>query len=75
MLRSRILRASSHAIFALMMLSTASLNWLLRFNGSPLEIFPWGLYLSTLTAVLILLTSVMGGYLVYEYGVGVNIET
>lgn len=70
----RLIAASSHAVFAVMMLSVASLNWLLRFSGSPLDIFPWGLYLSLLTTVLIMLTSITGGYLVYEYGVGVHLE-
>lgn len=69
-----LITASAHGVFAVMMLSVASLNWLLRVGEPATAVFPWGLYLSLLTAVLITLTSIMGGYLVYEYGVGVNTE-
>jgi uncharacterized membrane protein len=60
-----------HAILAVMMLSVATLNWLLRLD-SPETVFPWGVYLSLLTAVLIAAASALGGQLVYEHAVGVD---
>lgn len=61
-----------HAIIAVMMLSLASLNWLLRYAGPEQGMESWGLYLSLLTAVLIALAAYLGGRLVYEHGVGVD---
>ncbi|ASQ45178.1 DUF2231 domain-containing protein [Legionella clemsonensis] len=69
----RLVTAWCHAIFAVTMLSVAALNYLLRIPDPATYIFPAGIYLSFLTALLIFLTSVMGGQLVYEYGVGVEI--
>ncbi|GAB3389296.1 DUF2231 domain-containing protein [Azotobacter armeniacus] len=63
-----------HAILAVMMLSLASLNWLQRYLVAE-HIFPWGLYLSVLTALLIGLTGWLGGRLVYEHAVGVDVES
>jgi uncharacterized membrane protein len=63
-----------HAILAVMMLSLASFNWLLRLDNVATYILPWGAYVSVLTAILIFLTSILGGRLVYEYGVGVDIS-
>jgi len=63
-----------HAIFAVMMLSLAMMNWLLRIPDPAIHLYPLGIYLSLLTALMILLTSFMGGQLVYEYGVGVEIK-
>ncbi|BBI51790.1 hypothetical protein HORIV_42110 [Vreelandella olivaria] len=37
----RLITGWSHAIVAVVMLSLASLNWLLRFND-PSAILPWG---------------------------------
>lgn len=63
-----------HAILAVMMLSVASLNWLLRFEEAA-AVLPCGLYLSLLTAVLIGAASALGGRLVYEHAVGVDLES
>lgn len=71
----RLIAGWCHAVLAVMMLSIASLNWLIRFNDPAMYIFPQGMYLSLLTALMITLTSVMGGQLVYEYGVGVHKKT
>ncbi len=68
----RLISAWCHAIFAVMLLSLASLNWLLRSLGGETAIVPWGLYLSGLTTVLIAVTGFLGGKLVYEYAVGVD---
>lgn len=65
-----------HAILAVMMLSLASLNWLLRQQERvPLDDRAlWGLYLSVLTAGLIGLAAFLGGRLVYEHAVGVDLD-
>jgi uncharacterized membrane protein len=69
----RLITGWCHAILAIMMLSLASLNWVQRVEAAE-AIFPWGLYLSLLTGALIAVTGVLGGQLVYEHAVGVNIE-
>ncbi len=70
----RLITAWCHAILAVMLLSLASFNWLLRFGEPDAVILPWGLYVSLLTALLIALAGFLGGQLVYEHGVGVDIE-
>ncbi|MGR4069429.1 DUF2231 domain-containing protein [Halomonas sp. LR3S48] len=62
-----------HAIVAVMMLSLASLNWLWRFLDST-NLLPWAIALTLLTAVLVGLTGALGGTLVYEDAVGVEID-
>lgn len=70
----RLITGWCHAIVAVMLLSLATFNWLLRV-GDPAEwVQPWGLFISGLTALLIALTGVLGGQLVYEHGVGVDTE-
>lgn len=70
----RLVTAWCHAVFAVMLLSLATLNWLLRLDDPAAAIFPWGLYLSLISAGLIALTGFLGGQLVYEYAVGVDTE-
>ena len=72
----RKVTAWCHAILAVMMLSLASLNWLLRYQGMDRGDGDamWGLYLSLLTAVLISLAAFLGGRLVYEHAVGVDLD-
>lgn len=69
----RLVTGWCHAILAVMMLSLASLNWLQRYLAAE-QILPWGLYLSLLTALLIGLAGWLGGRLVYEHAVGVDVE-
>lgn len=71
----RLITAWNHSILAVMMLSVASLNWLIRFDDAQVFIKPWGIYLSLLTAFMILLASLQGGQLVYEHGVGVSVDS
>lgn len=52
----RLISAWCHAIFAVMMLSVATLNYLLRITHPAINIFPTGIYLSLLTTFLIFLT-------------------
>ncbi|MBS9404014.1 DUF2231 domain-containing protein [Halomonas sp. TRM85114] len=68
----RMVTAWSHALVAVLLLSLASLNWLWRLNGEAL--LPWGLVLSLITAVLIALAGFLGGQLVYDHAVGVEVE-
>lgn len=70
----RLITAWCHATLAVMLLSLASLNWLLRVEHAAELIWPWGLYVSVLTGVLIAVTSNLGGQLVYERAVGVDID-
>lgn len=70
----RLIAAWCHAIMAVMLLSLASLNWLLRLGDPEAMILPWGLYVSLLSAGMISITGYLGGQLVYEYGVGVDLE-
>lgn len=71
----RLVTAWAHSILAVMMLSLAAFNFMLRWGGNPeVMIIPWGLYVSILTVLLINITGFLGGQLVYEYGVGVDIK-
>lgn len=63
-----------HAILAVMLLSLATFNWMLRYRDDYPELGLWGLYLSLLTALLIALAAFLGGRLVYEHGVGVDLD-
>lgn len=69
----RLINAWCHALVAVMLLSLASLNWLLRFNESAEITAPWGLFLSLTTAGMIALAGYLGGRLVYEHAVGVDV--
>ncbi|PAU76230.1 DUF2231 domain-containing protein [Halomonas salipaludis] len=69
----RLITGWSHAIIAVMMLSLASLNWLFRLDD-PSDMLPWGLALSLMTAAMIALAGWLGGQLVYEHAVGVDVD-
>jgi uncharacterized membrane protein len=69
----RLITAWGHALIAVMMLSLASLNWLLRLGeDAGALVRPWGLGMSLLTAGFIALAAYLGGRLVYEHAVGVD---
>lgn len=68
----RLVTAWGHALIAVMMLSLATLNFMLRVVEPALFIVPWGLGLSLLTAGFIALAAYLGGRLVYEHAVGVD---
>lgn len=70
----RLVTAWSHAILAVMLLSLASFNWLLRIDTPDLHIFPWGLLASGTSGLLIAAASFLGGQLVYEHAVGVDTD-
>lgn len=69
----RLITAWMHALAAVMMLSMATLNWLLRLgDDAAAHIQPWGLGLTLLTATFISIAAYFGGRLVYEHAVGVD---
>nr|WP_151704596.1 DUF2231 domain-containing protein [Nitrincola alkalilacustris] len=70
----RLITGWCHAMLAVMLLSLATFNWLLRLPDAAAQIMPQGLYLSLLSGLLIIATGYLGGRLVYEYAVGVNID-
>jgi uncharacterized membrane protein len=69
----RLITAWGHALIAVMMLSLATLNWMLRLRGDAgAAVMPWGFGISLLTAAFIALAAYLGGRLVYEHAVGVD---
>jgi uncharacterized membrane protein len=70
----RLVTAGVHAILAVMLLSLAALNWLFRVEEPAANILPWGLFISLLSFVLIMMIGHLGARLVYEYAVGVDVE-
>lgn len=70
----RLVIAWCHGIMAIMLLSLATLNWMLRLGDPAALIMPWGLYLTLISGLLIGLTSFLGGQLVYDHAVGVSDE-
>lgn len=70
----RLITAWTHASMAVIVLSLGTLNWLLRLEDPQANILPWGLYVSLLTGALISATSFLGGRLVFEFAVGIDVE-
>lgn len=68
----RLITAWGHALIAVMMLSLATLNWMLRIGDAAAIVMPWGLGMSLFTAAFIALAAYLGGRLVYEHAVGVD---
>lgn len=71
----RLITGWCHGIVAVMLLSIATFNWLMRVDDAGEWLQPWGIVLSALTAALIAVAGVLGGQLVYEHGVGVDTES
>lgn len=69
----RLITGWCHSIVAVMLLSMATLNWFSRLDA-PTDMLPWGLVMSLVTAALIALAGILGGQLVYEHAVGVEVE-
>lgn len=68
----RLITGWCHAILAVMLISVASLNWLSRIAAPDEAIWPYGFYLSILSALLLASAAFLGGILVYDHGVGVT---
>lgn len=69
-----LITAWCHAILAVMLMSLASFNLMLRWGEMDTFILPLGLAVSLLTGLIIAVTSLLGGRLVYEKAVGVDTE-
>jgi uncharacterized membrane protein len=67
--------AWSHFVAAVMLLSIAFANWLLRLGDAEVAVVPWGLYLSTLGAMLVGLAGWLGGKLVFHHQLGIETES
>ena len=69
----RLVTAWGHAIIAVMMLSMASMNWMIRLGDDPgAHVYPWGAGITLVTAGFIALAAYLGGRLVYEHAVAVD---
>ena len=73
----RLVTAWCHAVVAVMLLSLASFNWLLRVSADDpgQVIMPAGLTLTLLSAALTAVAGLLGGRLVYEHAVGVELPS
>lgn len=71
----RLITGWCHAIVAVMLLSIATFNWLMRYGNASEWLQPWGVSLSILTAILVAVAGMLGGNLVYEHAVGVDTES
>ena len=60
----------SHFIAAVMLLSVGFANWVLRLGDPGGAVLPWGIYLSGLGALLVVLAGWLGGALVFEHQIG-----
>jgi len=47
-------------------------NWLMRTGDIEKRLLPWGVTLSALTTVILIVTGWLGGELSYRHGIGVN---
>ncbi len=61
----------SHFVLAVMLLSVAFANWMLRLPDPVVAIYPWGVYLSALGALLTALAGWLGGKLVFHHQIGI----
>lgn len=66
--------AWSHFVMAVMLLSVSFINWATRLPDAQAAVFPMGLYLSGLGAVLVGAAGWLGGKLVFEDQVGIHDE-
>lgn len=66
--------AWSHFVMAVMLLSVGFINWLSRLHDPQAAVWPMGLYLSALGALLVAAAGWLGGKLVFEDQVGVHDE-
>lgn len=64
----------SHFVVAMVMLSVAAANWMLRLDSPAAFIVPWGMYASALGAFMVAVAGWMGGKLVFEHKVGIDFD-
>lgn len=70
----RFSRAWNHFVASVMLLAAAFANWLWRIPDMEAAIWPWGVYMSGLTAGLVGFAGWLGGGLVFEHQVGIETE-
>lgn len=70
----RLLSAAAHGVMAVMMLSIATLSWLVRLPPVTPDEMILPTSLSLLCAMLLAVAGYLGGRLVYEHAVGVTTE-
>lgn len=66
--------AWNHFVVSVMLLAAAFGNWMWRIGDAQEAIYPWGLALSALTAVLVAYAGWLGGALVFEHRIGIEVE-
>jgi uncharacterized membrane protein len=66
--------AWNHFVAAVMLLAVAFANWMWRIPDFEAAVWPWGFYMSALSAVLVAVAGALGGSLVYEHQIGVAEE-
>lgn len=64
------IRSWGHFLAAIALLSFASANLMLRLDAPGEAIYPWGIFLSVLTVVMLLFAGYLGGKLVFHELVG-----
>ncbi|SRR5690554_2449151 len=62
--------SSNHMVAAIMLLATAFANLLARLGERVEAVYPWGIVLSAVTALMVAVAGWLGGKLVFEYNVG-----
>ena len=67
----RHVSAWSHALSGVMVLAVAAANTWLRWGDPAAAVWPWGLLLSSLMAVLVGIAGWLGGGLSFHHGIGV----
>ncbi|ESR23261.1 DUF2231 domain-containing protein [Lutibaculum baratangense] len=67
--------AWNHFVAAVVMISVVWANWVMRLPDHEAAIYPWGIALSALGALLVALAGWLGGDLVFEHLVGTGEET
>jgi uncharacterized membrane protein len=65
--------AWQHMIGNLIAVVLALINWYIRYrSGAAAGVFPWGIWISLITVLLLLFNGWKGGELVYRHHVGVS---
>ncbi|WP_406827678.1 DUF2231 domain-containing protein [Microbulbifer sp. ARAS458-1] len=62
----------THSIIAVMLLSLLGANWGQRLSGYEAGVLPYGILMSALSVVLVIVTGWHGGKLVFDYRLGVS---
>lgn len=64
--------AWTHSIIAVMLLSLLGANWGQRLSGYEAGVLPYGILMSALSVVLVVVTGWHGGKLVFDYRLGIS---